>query len=166
MAEDSENPKGGGVSRTPEERPTATQLAGANLRERQRIGPYRLLEKIGEGGMGEVWLAEQVEPVRRRVAVKIIKLGMDTERVIARFEAERQALALMDHPSVARVYDAGTTPNGRPYFVMEYVSGISLTEHCDRERLTIRQRLESVSYTHLTLPTIRRGCRSRWSPYH
>ncbi|HKQ61938.1 MAG TPA: serine/threonine-protein kinase [Candidatus Polarisedimenticolaceae bacterium] len=110
--------------------------------ESQRIGPYRLLEKLGEGGMGEVWLAEQSEPVRRRVALKVIKRGMDTERVVARFEAERQALALMDHPAVAKVFDAGSTPRGRPYFAMEYVHGVPITEHCDRHRLTTRERLD------------------------
>ena len=88
------------------------------------IGPYRLLEPIGEGGMGEVWLAEQLEPVRRRVALKLIKAGMDTQQVVARFESERQALALMDHPAIAKVVRRGSTPEGRPYFVMEYVAGI------------------------------------------
>ena len=104
-------------------------------------GRYRLLERLGEGGMGEVFLAEQSEPVRRRVALKIIKLGMDTKEVVARFEAERQALALMNHPNVARVFDAGATEQGRPYFVMEHVPGVSITEYCDRERLTTKQRL-------------------------
>ncbi|NIV48242.1 MAG: protein kinase, partial [Gammaproteobacteria bacterium] len=107
-----------------------------------QIGPYRLLRRIGEGGMGEVWEAEQTEPVRRRVALKVIKRGMDTAAVIARFEAERQALALMDHPNVAKVFDAGATPRGRPYFVMEYVKGVPITEHCDRQQLTTRERLE------------------------
>jgi serine/threonine protein kinase/tetratricopeptide (TPR) repeat protein len=110
--------------------------------EGRQIGPYRLLQKIGEGGMGEVWLAEQSEPIRRRVALKVIKQGMDTRQVVARFEAERQALALMDHPCVAKVFDAGVTPRGRPYFVMEYVKGVPLTEYCDRNRLTQRDRLE------------------------
>ncbi|MBL8900785.1 MAG: protein kinase, partial [Planctomycetes bacterium] len=86
-----------------------------------QIGRYKLLEQIGEGGMGTIWLAEQREPVKRRVALKIIKLGMDTKQVIARFEAERQALAMMDHPHIAKVFDAGTTDGGRPYFVMEYI---------------------------------------------
>ena len=89
------------------------------------FGPYRLLSRIGEGGMGEVWLADQMRPVRRRVAVKVIKAGMDSAQVIARFEAERQALAMMDHPAIAKVFDGGTTPEGRPYFVMEYVPGES-----------------------------------------
>ena len=106
------------------------------------IGPYRVIQKIGEGGMGEVFEAEQQTPVRRRVALKIIKRGMETKQVLARFEAERQALALMDHPCVARVFDAGETSRGRPYFAMEYVPGVPITEHCDRHRLTTRQRLE------------------------
>src|SRR5437867_3802194 len=110
--------------------------------EGRQIGHYRLLQKIGEGGMGEVWLAEQTEPMRRKVALKIIKQGMDTRQVVARFEAERQALALMDHPCVARVFEAGATPRGRPYFVMEYVKGVPITVYCDRNRLTNRERLE------------------------
>ena len=107
-----------------------------------RIGPYKLREKIGEGGMGVVYLAEQEKPVRRRVALKIIKPGMDTEQVVARFEAERQALALMDHPSIARVFDAGATDTGRPYFVMELVKGVPITEYCDTVHLTPKERLE------------------------
>ena len=107
-----------------------------------RIGAYRLLERIGEGGCGVVYLAEQEEPVRRRVALKVIRLGMDTELVIARFEMERQALAMMDHPHIAHVLDAGTTPTGRPYFVMEWVRGLKITDFCDEQRLGIRQRLE------------------------
>jgi non-specific serine/threonine protein kinase/serine/threonine-protein kinase len=106
------------------------------------IGPYRLLQKIGEGGMGEVWLAEQTEPVRRRVALKVIKQGMDTKQVIARFEAERQALAMMDHPYIAKVFEAGSTPEGRPYFAMEHVPGVPITEHCDRQRLDTKERLK------------------------
>jgi eukaryotic-like serine/threonine-protein kinase len=106
------------------------------------IGPYRLHQLIGEGGMGEVWLAEQLEPVRRKVAVKVIKAGMDTKQVVARFDSERQALALMDHPAIARVFDGGTTPEGRPYFVMEYVAGVSITEHCDTHKLSTEERLE------------------------
>jgi eukaryotic-like serine/threonine-protein kinase len=108
----------------------------------KRIGPYRLLQLIGEGGMGEVWLAEQVEPVRRKVALKVIKAGMDTKQVVARFESERQALALMEHPAIARVLDGGSTPEGRPYFVMEYVAGVSITEHCDTHKLSTEERLE------------------------
>jgi len=107
-----------------------------------QIGPYRLLEVIGEGGMGEVWLAEQKTPIHRTVALKLIKAGMDTKTVVARFESERQALALMDHPNIAQVYDAGATAEGRPYFVMEYVPGLPITEYCDKHRLTMQQRLE------------------------
>jgi eukaryotic-like serine/threonine-protein kinase len=106
------------------------------------IGPYKLLEQIGEGGMGLVFVAEQHEPIKRRVALKIIKPGMDSRQVIARFEAERQALALMDHPHIAKVHDGGTTPEGRPYFVMELVKGTPITDYCDTHRLTTRQRLE------------------------
>jgi serine/threonine protein kinase/tetratricopeptide (TPR) repeat protein len=107
-----------------------------------RIGPYKLLQQIGEGGFGVVFMAEQQEPVIRRVALKIIKVGMDTRQVIARFEAERQALAMMDHPNIARVLDAGATSTGRPYFVMELVRGEPITAYCDRERLSIPARLE------------------------
>ncbi len=106
------------------------------------IGSYRLLELVGEGGMGEVWLAEQKVPVRRRVALKLVKAGMDTREVVARFESERQALALMDHPAIAKVFDAGSTPHGRPYFVMEYVVGVPITTYCDEHKLTTRERLE------------------------
>jgi serine/threonine protein kinase len=106
------------------------------------IDRYKLLEKIGEGGMAVVYMAEQQEPIRRKVAMKIIKLGMDTEQVIARFEAERQALAMMDHPNIARVIDAGATETGRPYFIMELVKGISITEYCDRNKLSTRERLD------------------------
>jgi serine/threonine protein kinase len=106
------------------------------------IGPYELLQLIGEGGMGQVWLAEQKQPVHRRVALKLIKVGMDTREVVARFESERQALALMDHPAIAKVFDAGSTPQGRPYFVMEYVDGLPINDYCDQHRLTMRQRME------------------------
>jgi eukaryotic-like serine/threonine-protein kinase len=106
------------------------------------IGPYKLLEQIGEGGMGLVFMAEQTQPVRRRVALKVLKPGMDTRQVIARFEAERQALALMDHPNIAKIHDAGSTESGRPYFVMELVRGVPITEFCDQHRLSTRQRLE------------------------
>jgi eukaryotic-like serine/threonine-protein kinase len=107
-----------------------------------RIGRYKLLEQIGEGGCGVVYMAEQEEPVRRRVALKVIKLGMDTKQVIARFEAERQALALMDHPNIAKVLDAGATDAGRPYFVMELVHGIKITDYCDQNNLSTNERLE------------------------
>ncbi|HUG66549.1 MAG TPA: protein kinase [Pirellulaceae bacterium] len=106
------------------------------------IGPYKLLEQIGEGGMGVVFMAQQSQPVKRRVALKLIKPGMDTRQVIARFEAERHALALMDHPHIARVLDAGATEAGRPYFVMELVHGVQITDYCDREQLDTRQRLK------------------------
>jgi len=106
-----------------------------------QIGPYRLLKIIGEGGMGEVWLAEQKTPIHRTVALKLIKAGMDTKAVVARFESERQALALMDHPNIAQVYDASSTPEGRPYFVMEYVPGLPITEYCDKHCLTMKERL-------------------------
>jgi serine/threonine-protein kinase len=106
------------------------------------IGPYRLLEQLGEGGMGLVFVAEQQQPIKRRVALKIIKPGMDSRQVIARFEAERQALAMMDHANIAKVHDAGTTPEGRPYFVMELVKGTPITDYCDRHRLTTRQQLQ------------------------
>ncbi|MBM4029851.1 MAG: serine/threonine protein kinase, partial [Planctomycetes bacterium] len=105
------------------------------------IGRYKLLEKIGEGGMAVVYMAEQEHPIRRKVALKIIKLGMDTRQVIARFEAERQALALMDHPSIAKVHDAGSTETGRPYFVMELVRGVSITEYCNGNNLGTKDRL-------------------------
>src|SRR6267154_2396275 len=118
---------------------TAADLASA---EKISFGPYRLLQRLGEGGMGEVWLAEQSKPVRRRVALKLIKAGMDTREVVARFESERQALALMDHPAIAKVFDAGSTPEGRPYFAMEYVPGIPITAYCDKHRMTTRQRME------------------------
>ncbi len=112
-----------------------------------QIGPYKLLEQIGEGGMGLVFVAEQHQPVRRKVALKLIKPGMDSREIIARFEAERQALALMDHPNIARVLDAGATPSGRPYFVMELVKGVPITEYCDENRLSPRERLEL--FTHV-----------------
>jgi tetratricopeptide (TPR) repeat protein/serine/threonine protein kinase len=107
-----------------------------------RIGQYKLLQQIGEGGMGTVFMAEQAEPVRRHVALKVIKPGMDTRQVVARFDAERQALAMMDHPNIARVFDAGTTDSGLPYFVMELIKGVPITKYCDAHRLTPRQRME------------------------
>src|SRR5262245_55709813 len=106
------------------------------------IGPYKLLQEIGEGGMGIVWMAEQMQPVQRKVALKIIKPGLDSRMIIARFEAERQALALMDHVNIARVLDAGATPAGLPYFVMELVHGVPITQYCDDHQLTPRERLE------------------------
>jgi eukaryotic-like serine/threonine-protein kinase len=116
--------------------PFAPEIAGSV------IDHYRLLQKIGEGGMGEVWLAEQTEPVRRLVALKLVKSGMNTREVIARFESERRALALMDHPAIAKVFDAGSTPQGAPYFVMAYEAGVPITTYCDKHRLTTRERME------------------------
>ena len=104
-------------------------------------GRYKLLEAIGEGGMGSVWVAEQTQPVRRKVALKLIKPGMDSKSVLARFEAERQALAVMDHPNIAKVLDGGLTETGRPFFVMEYVKGVPITEYCDATRLSVPERL-------------------------
>jgi serine/threonine protein kinase/Flp pilus assembly protein TadD len=134
--------------------PTANLGAGS-VGPGGKIGRYKLLSILGEGGYGIVYLAEQQRPVKRRVALKLIKPGMDTKQVIARFEAERQALALLDHPNIAHVFDAGTTHAGRPYFVMEYVKGIPITEHCDREKLAIEERLrlflrvcEAVQHAH------------------
>ena len=108
----------------------------------ERIGPYRLLRQIGEGGMGLVFEAEQTEPIRRRVALKIVKQGLDTREFVARFESERQAIAMMDHPCIAKVFDAGASAQGRPYFVMEYVEGTPITEYCDEHRLSVKQRLD------------------------
>ena len=128
------------------ERPTGEGTATPakklpSIRLPESIGPYHIIDLLGEGGMGAVYLAEQLHPIRRRVAVKVIKPGMDSDQVIARFETERQALALMNHPNVARVLDAGTTDAGRPYFVMEHVAGIPITDYCDRHTLTTRERL-------------------------
>ena len=124
----------------PDRNLTRTGLSGGNA-SGQMIGSYRLLQKVGEGGMGEVWMAEQATP-RRQVAIKIIKAGMDTARVVARFEAERHALALMDHPAIATVFDGGATGEGRPYFAMEYIKGEPITAYCDRHRLTTSERLD------------------------
>jgi serine/threonine protein kinase len=122
-----------GAAATPSETP---DLVGTTI-----AGRYKLLEEIGEGGMGSVWVAEQLEPVHRKVALKLIKPGMDSRSVLARFEAERQALAVMDHPSIAKVLDGGLTEAGRPYFVMEYVKGVPITEYCDAVRLSVADRL-------------------------
>jgi eukaryotic-like serine/threonine-protein kinase len=122
-------------------RPTVVLSVPLTEKPGERIGRYKLLQQIGEGGCGVVYMAEQEEPVRRRVALKVIKLGMDTKHVIARFEAERQALAMMDHPNIAHVLDAGATGNGRPYFVMELVRGIKITDYCDQNRLSTTERL-------------------------
>jgi serine/threonine protein kinase/Flp pilus assembly protein TadD len=127
-------------------RPTAEPVATADASVREgagaAVGPYKLLEQIGEGGFGVVFLAEQQSPVRRKVALKVLKPGMDTRQVVARFEAERQALALMDHPNIAHVFDGGETASGRPYFVMELVRGVPITDFCDRNQLAVRERLE------------------------
>jgi eukaryotic-like serine/threonine-protein kinase len=124
--------------------PTSGGTAGppAGSRPLIRIGPYRILSRIGEGGMGEVYLAEQTGAVRRKVALKIIKLGMSTREVVARFESERQALALMEHPCIARIFDAGATEEGLPYFAMEFVPGVPITQYCDDQQLTTRERLQ------------------------
>ncbi len=124
----------------PEEMQDAPELPASEGPGTQ-IDRYKLMEKLGEGGFGAVWAAEQRTPVRRKVALKIIKLGMDTKQVVARFEAERQALALMEHPNIAKVLDAGATDNGRPYFVMELVRGITITKYCDQENLDTVARL-------------------------
>ena len=125
------------------ERPKAgaTTIRIVTEKAGDRIGHYKLLQEIGEGGCGVVYMAEQQEPIRRRVALKVIKLGMDTKQVVARFEAERQALALMDHPNIAKVLDAGATDTGRPFFVMELVRGIKITDYCDENRLSTQERL-------------------------
>jgi serine/threonine protein kinase len=122
--------------------PAATVADPISERPGTVVGPYKLLEQIGEGGMGTVWMAEQTDPIQRRVAVKVVKEGMDSRQVLARFEAERQALALMEHPNIAKVLDAGRTPSGRPYFVMELVKGQAITKYCDEKRLGVRDRLE------------------------
>ncbi|MBL9168994.1 MAG: protein kinase [Verrucomicrobiales bacterium] len=150
----------GFLTREPERAAKADASGLPSERTAVRVGRYKLLEKIGEGGFGEVWMAEQREPVKRRVALKIIKLGMDSRQVVARFEAERQALAMMDHPNIAKIYDGGVvgstlnedssslfTPHsqlssGRPYFVMELVRGVKITEYCDQHQLPTRERLE------------------------
>jgi len=121
--------------------PTVTHLLPATEKPGDKIGRYKLLQQIGEGGCGTVYMAEQEEPVRRRLALKVIRLGMDTKSVIARFEAERQALALMDHPNIAKVFDGGATESGRPYFVMELVRGIKITDYCDQAQLSTTERL-------------------------
>src|SRR6201997_2308329 len=123
--------------------PAAPSLLAAS-HQRTHMGPYKLLQQIGEGGFGIVYMAEQDKPVHRRIALKIIKPGMDSAQVIARFEAERQALALMDHQNIAKVLDAGTTESGRPYFVMELVHGVPITQYCDDHHLPPKERLELV----------------------
>src|SRR3954463_10850671 len=129
-------PTAGGATVPLHKRPPGLLLPG------ELIGTYRILELLGEGGMGEVYKAERHAPIRQTVAIKVVKLGMNSREIVGRFESERQALALMDHPNIARVLDAGTTPSGRPYFVMDLVRGIPITEYCDREHLPIPARLE------------------------
>ncbi len=123
--------------------PASTEAMGElNIAAGQQIGRYKLLQKIGEVGFGVVFMAEQSRPVRRKVALKVIKPGMDSQAVVARFEAERQALAMMDHPHIARVFDGGATDAGRPYFVMELVKGVPITEFCDQNEFSTEQRLK------------------------
>jgi len=117
----------------------ALSAAERGLTELQSIGPYRLIRKLGEGGMGQIWLAEQTEPIQRQVALKLIKVGRYDDSVLRRFYSERQSLAIMDHPSIAKVFEAGATPDGQPYFVMEYVPGPPITAYCNRKQLTIRE---------------------------
>lgn len=118
-----------------------SKTAAGDIGEPKTLGPYRLIRRLGVGGMGQVWLADQISPVRRRIAIKLIKAGIYDESVVQRFRAERQSLALMDHPAIAKVFDAGATPDGEPYFAMEYVDGLPITTYCDRKRLGIRERL-------------------------
>ncbi|MCA9194744.1 MAG: serine/threonine protein kinase, partial [Planctomycetales bacterium] len=120
----------------------ATEEFAAGNDSSRVIGNYELVQKIGSGGMGEVWVAKQSKPVKRRVALKLIKAGMDSKQVVSRFEVERQALAAIDHPNVAKVLDAGTTPLGQPFFVMELVNGAPLTKYCDEAKLSVQERLE------------------------
>jgi serine/threonine protein kinase len=121
--------------------PAADSTTGRDLGS---IGPYRLVKKLGEGGMGQVWLAEQSAPVKRRVALKVIKAGQYDDAALQRFDLERQTLAIMEHPAIAKVFDAGATAEGQPYFVMEYVPGLPITEYCDQRRLTPRERLHLI----------------------
>src|SRR6266851_5303160 len=128
-------------------RPTSDMSTNTHAPTKQEvsaalIGPYHLLEKLGEGGMGQVWLAEQTAPVKRQVPLKLIRSGAYDHAVARRFESERQTLAIMEHPTIARVFDAGSTHSGQPYLVMEYVPGESITDYCDQKRLSIRERLE------------------------
>src|SRR5579884_1117964 len=133
--------RSGSFLESPVVRPAASVAEGITERPGTALGPYKLLEQIGEGGFGLVFMAEQQQPVRRKVALKILKPGMDTRQVVARFEAERQALALMEHPNIAHVFDGGETPAGRPYFVMELVRGVPITDFCDQNQLSVRDRL-------------------------
>jgi serine/threonine protein kinase len=136
------NAKSGDLLDLPDKPAATVDTSEVTERPGTVIGPYKLLEQIGEGGFGVVFLAEQTEPVRRKVALKVLKPGMDTRQVVARFEAERQTLAIMDHPNIARVFDGGATASGRPFFVMELVKGVPITDYCDQNHLTPRERLE------------------------
>src|SRR6202453_1717458 len=140
--DDAGRPSAGNTDSAPDQDAFETGSLPEQTASSSVIGPYRLLELIGEGGMGQVWLAEQKQPVHRHVAIKLIKAGMDTREVIARFQSERQALALMDHPGIAKIFEAGSTLQGRPYFVMDYINGIPITEYCDKRRMTLVERLE------------------------
>src|SRR3954447_19346774 len=138
--EETSRPAGEGPFGANTSAPTQAEVgsgAGAEV-----VGPYRLLQKIAEGGMGQIWLAEQKQPVRRRVALKLIKTGHDSQEIVRRFESERQALALMDHPAIATVYDAGSTTQGIPYFAMEYVPGLPITTYCETHKLSLGERIE------------------------
>ena len=149
---------------SPPEGLDATAVFSVSEQPGTEIGPYKLLQQIGEGGFGVVFMAEQERPIRRKVALKIIKPGMDTREVVARFEAERQALALMEHVNIARVLDAGATSSGLPYFVMELVRGIPITEYCDQNNLPLSKRLELI---HSGLPgRAARASKRRHSPRH
>src|SRR5256884_37410 len=142
-AADPPSPSGGrAAGRAGDERVSPTIDDPVRERPGSVIGPYKLLEQIGEGGFGVVFMAEQTQPVRRKVALKLLKPGKDTRQVVARFEAERQALALMEHPHIAHVFDGGATTSGRPYFVMELVRGVPIVDFCDQEHLSVRRRLE------------------------
>jgi eukaryotic-like serine/threonine-protein kinase len=123
---------------------TSAEVVG----ETKTIGPYRLIRVLGLGGMGEVWLVEQTEPVRRQVALKLIRAGLYDAALLQRFRAERQALAIMDHPAIAKVFDAGATPAGQPYLAMEYVDGVPITDYCDRKKMGIRERLKLLGVGH------------------
>lgn len=146
--EEKKEPKPKNVAQTLTASPSQTltqhegQQADSLIPAGQEIGPYKIIKLLGRGGMGAVYLAEQEKPIRRQVAVKIIKPGMDSREIIARFESEQQALALMNHPNIAQVFDAGTTDKGYPYFVMEFVPGESITSYCDKHRLTTQERLK------------------------
>jgi eukaryotic-like serine/threonine-protein kinase len=130
----------GGFDSTPGEAAQTVTATAAPAYDND-FGRYRVVRCLGEGGMGTVYLAEQFDPIRRRVALKVVKLGMNTAEVLARFHNERQALAMMDHPNIAKIFDAGATDSGRPYFVMEYIEGVSITHYCDGKRMAIKERL-------------------------